>query len=291
MSVALRLQVAIKLAKEDEQTLSALLIQAEESKSREMAATKRADEAVTLIRALTLEVNTLKRKLKAFETENFDKNAGSAVMSLQQQQAMNELADVEVDGMLGDLDKIQTAPRDISTVALASATPFDKWKMSNFLFSPDTPAASAAHDKHVVDLLMESATQQLIGELRTKRTKASIGKLKKLEKRIVVEQDIRKMQATTSIPANDFDGLQISEDAAADAADYSTFFLSPAAEQRWGNRVGFDHNNMARMNLWNAGDPLHSVTKSPGKLKSLHHRDGASGGLTSLSHSTGKLNI
>lgn len=295
VSVALRLQVAIKLAKEDEQTLAQLAAEAEESKARELAATKRADEAVTLIRALTIEVNSLKRQLKAYENEKADsKAAQSSVMSLHQQAAMNEVADAEVDALLSSTPaEAQPVYKDVSEVALKSATPFDKWKMSHFLFTPDTPAASLNHDKHVVDVLMESATQELIDDIRTRRTTASLGKMKKLQKRISNEQDRSKMMNWTVHPANDYEGLLLPDTGLPPSSspraaltthlssekDFGEFFISAGVEQKWGNRSTFDHANMGRVNLWAAGDQLHPVKKSskvggaqgksPVKLQSL----------------------
>lgn len=294
VSVALRLQVAIKLAKEDEQTLAQLAAEAEESKARELAATKRADEAVTLIRALTIEVNSLKRQLKAFENERTDsKTAQSSVMSLHQQAAMNEVADAEVDVMLTSAPvEPQPVYKDVSEVASKTATPFDKWKMSHFLFTPDTPAASVNHDKHVVDILMESATRELIDDIRSRRTTASLGKMKKLQKRISNEQDRTKMMNLTVHPANDYEGLLLPEAGLPPTAapmvphvtkpssekDFGEFFVSAGVEQKWGNRPTFEHANMGRVNLWAAGDQLHPVKKapvagshgkSPVKLKSL----------------------
>lgn len=288
--------MAIKLAKEDEQTLAQLAAEAEESKARELAATKRADEAVTLIRALTIEVNSLKRQLKTYEVDKIEsKSDKSSMMSLNQQLAMNDVADAEVEAMLNNTNTSQAAFKDVSQVALKSATTFDKWKMEHFLFTPDTPGASLNHDKHVVDVLMESATQELIDDIRMKRTCSSLGKVKKLQKRIVNEQDRSKMMAMTARPANDYEGVVLPDAVTgneshihsqippqqlppinASEKELVDFFLSTGVEQKWGNRPTFDHNNMGRMNLWAANDQLHprkqrnlgSPLKSPARLPS-----------------------
>ena len=62
----------------------------------------------------------------------------------------------------------------------SSATPFERWKMQQFLYSPDTPAASENHDKQVVDMLTMAATSAY-NEKRsvTRPTKTIIAKMTK----------------------------------------------------------------------------------------------------------------
>lgn len=291
VSVALRLQVSIKLANEDEETLTALQAQAEESKSREVVASKRAEEAMMLINALTLEVNTLKRRLRAYEVERGEKiGTGNSGLSLQQQLAMNEKADLEVDRLLAQpAQSLLTAPPDIGPLALQSATPFDKWKMTNFLYSPDTPAASLAHDKHVVELLMEAATAEVVNDIRAQRTVSSIAKSKRLVKRLNNDEMLRQHSSMTRIAANDLEGLcdlppltapltassqQQQAQAPQLATEQQRFFL-PGSPERWGAKPLFEHDNMGRSNLWTGHDNQHQHShpvqrqKTPVRLKSL----------------------
>ena len=64
ISVALKLQVAIKVSQDDSVLISSLKTQAHESKTKEIAAERMALEAAEMITSLTYEINALKRKFK-----------------------------------------------------------------------------------------------------------------------------------------------------------------------------------------------------------------------------------
>jgi hypothetical protein len=287
ISVALRLQVAIKVAKEDEQTLSELQTQAERSKCKELEASKRAEEASALIRALSIEVNALKRKLKIYEQEKSPDNNDThrTLLSIQQHHVMNEEADQEVDGLLQSENFTNSVPNFVSETVVQNASPFDKWKMSQLLYAPDTPAASLQHDKHVVEMLMEASTQALIEDLKHKQTKSSIAKMRNFQKRITNEQEsLRRNQPNTlNIPANEFETIKLEapelpidhqnnrrHEQYSHNNDSAAFFLGHSPEQRWGNQKQFEHENLGRLNLWTMSDQR---AKKTGKLKSLRRED------------------
>lgn len=173
ISVALRLQVAIKISAEDELTISSLQQQAAESKTKEILANRNALDAAEMVGSLNYEINLLRRKLKISEGEK------SATNNVNENYQMSyAAADAEVDQMLADSVGSFAATKFVDKQQELSATPFEKWKMNQFLFSPDTPAASEEHDKAVVQMLLEASSAQFNDDFR-KPTKSGIAKMKR----------------------------------------------------------------------------------------------------------------
>jgi len=166
ISVALRMQVAIKVAEEDEATIAQLQAQATESRTKEILANRMAQEAAEMVTSLNFEINLLKRKLKIAEGDRNGSPQGNQNDSVQQMS--HAMADDEVDNMMG-------------TIRPEQAVTFDRWKMDQFLFAPDTPAASEQHDKQVVQMLLNATTQDFHDTFTkpTKPTKSGIAKMRR----------------------------------------------------------------------------------------------------------------
>lgn len=175
ISVALRLQVAIKVSAEDELTIATLQQQAAESKTKEILANRNAQEAAEMVGSLNFEINQLRRKLKISEAEKPGATGNNANEVYQMSYAA---ADAEVDQMLSENTGSFPATKFVDRQQELSATPFEKWKMNHFLFSPDTPAASEEHDKAVVQMLLEASAAQFHDDFR-KPTKSGIAKMKR----------------------------------------------------------------------------------------------------------------
>lgn len=282
VATALKLQVAMKVAQEDQMTINSLQAMAEEAKAKEIEATKRSEEALEIINALNLEVNRMKRKIRNYESERQAQNP-TGILTAQQHQLMNEQADDEVEDLLNE-DAPIAAPKDISGHILAQATPFDRWKMSEFLFTPDTPAASAAHDKHVVDMLVDATNHEIVGDFVTRPTKGSIAKLKQSRSKGYANNETIKAQLTT-LGSNDYEVIngfgeidfQTSSPTRPGTMDKEDrkYFFNTAPEQQWGSKPVFNRDDMGRMNLWATNDPVKPASQhikksnSGVKLKSL----------------------
>ncbi|RYG95469.1 hypothetical protein EON65_55935 [archaeon] len=209
----------MKLSQEDEITMSQLLAQAEDSKARELVAKSKAEEATSIVNQLNLELVVLKRRLHALESERAKEEPN--IFSVQHQIAMTEEADLEVEAMFQKEVQAQV-PRNISERVLNDATPFERWKMNQFLYSTDTPAASKDHDSHVVDLLIDAATAHLQDSLR-KPTASYVGKMK----RGMSIGDLHDMQADPLSPLSATSPIRRTD---------KDFFLSDGLEQNWGAR-------------------------------------------------------
>ena len=101
-----------------------------------------------------------------------------------------------------------------------------------FLFSPDTPAASESQDKYVVDALSE--IPMISSTDITRPTKLSIAKT--AQKRY---SDSKNLSISASPNAKDRSG----------SGRGDQFFLDPKFPF-WGDGVKSDRENMARVNLW-----------------------------------------
>lgn len=229
VSVALRLQVAIKVAQEDETTMTSLIAQTEAARAKEIIATKKVEEATETINALSIEVNSLKRKLKALEQDRGQNNSSNT--SNQQFQKINELADEEVEAML-ERELRMEIPNFIDPVVANAATPFDRWKMSHFLYAPDTPAGSKAHDTHAVRMLLKATTAEVSPDKISRPTQASIIRSKKI---------FSGSSPSTSPLTSPLRPRSKHKD---------HFFLGDEAEQSWSHKSGFDRGNMGRINIW-----------------------------------------
>lgn len=218
ISVALQLQVSIKLSREDEHTISSLLTQTEEAKAKELIAKSKAEEATSIVNQLNLEINALKRRLHSIEADRGNTD-NTGILSIQQQLQLSEEAEAEVESMLNSELHVPV-PRSVTDKQLQNATPFDRWKMNQFLYASDTPAASEHHDNHVVDMLIEAATLQL-NDAR-KLTATTIGKLRK----------ISSFQDPGGLEQSESPWPKLSPTRKTDR----DFFLSDEVEQMWGAR-------------------------------------------------------
>eukprot|EP01036_Dinobryon_divergens_P022868 gene22868-31169_t len=246
VAVALRLQVAIKVTQEDEYTISILQRDIAEARSNAIISSRQASVAAETIASLNLEISSLKRRLRAIEKER-----------ISQAPNPNFLADSEVDAFMAQDLLRMTIPPDIGGKP-ALATPFERWKIEKFLFSPDTPAASESQDKYVVDALSE--IPMISSADITRPTKISVAKT--AQKRY---SDSKNMSMASSPSGKDHS-----------SGGNDQYFLDPKFPF-WGDGVKTDRDNLARVNLWTtlshsrvAEELITSPTgqsKSPGKLR------------------------
>lgn len=154
VSVALKLQVAIKVSKDDEVTISNLRKASEESRKEALEATKQATAADNIIKSLKLEISSLKRKLK--ESQQYSHLYASNESDLQGNKNFTEVADAEVDVIMNGtatggqelplhpdlIDLLDTSTRKSreltkSTTNNKVVTPFQVWKIQNYIKTPD----------------------------------------------------------------------------------------------------------------------------------------------------------
>jgi hypothetical protein len=261
ISVALQLQVAIKVSQEDELTIASLLSQTEEAKAKELVAKSKAEEATSIVNQLNLEINAVKRKLNLLDIERG--TVDTSILSVQQQLALTEEADAEVESMLRS-DMGTRAPHIISDKVLQGATPFERWKMNKFLYSSDTPAASEMHDTHVVDMLLDAATNQLQLENARKPTAAYIAKLKR------------------GLPTSELNSNELREHTMGQVSPVRRtdrdYFLSDDVEQVWGSRfrgnINANNTNNINNNMRLASTPqLLPKKKNTTKLASISTKE------------------
>ncbi len=232
-------------------------------------------EAHEMILSLNLEINTLKRKLKLQESErgtNTFSTTNSNAANNEVFNRMNQHADDEVDQLMGADMNIPVLPGTGGRPDLA--TPFDRWKMQQFVYAPNTPAASEAHDKAVVDMLLAASTMQLQDDY-AKPTKSGIAKMKRLvsltKLRVADKKegyDYRLGTATADAGgANGYEGVgedfdntgaqslrnsgswSLAVPRVQHTAEDEKFFLEMSSPM-WGGGPRFDRDNMGRNNLW-----------------------------------------
>jgi hypothetical protein len=185
VSLSLRSQVSSQMQQLDQETISVLRNEVTEARRDALVATKQFGEATDAIVGLKREIQSLKRKVKDIQIEKaqddevftMPKDAGGATMGFGGMSNFGETADGEVDKMMTQKIKIPL-PNGISTSS--KTTTFQEWKMQQFLYAPDTPAASMNHDKAVVDLMFAAASQPTGPELSDRFTKSIIAKKKPL---------------------------------------------------------------------------------------------------------------
>jgi hypothetical protein len=148
-----------------------------------LLADKQSQAAQDIIAMLKLEINTLKRKLKegghiddtnrqsshaaphmaSSSSSSSMKGPEAPVESLggtYQKPTLGMQADNEVDQMISGGLKFAIPKQTGGNIEKAST--FQKWKIEQFLYAPDTPAASKDHDLHTVDMLAELATMETL---------------------------------------------------------------------------------------------------------------------------------
>ena len=153
VATSLKLQLAGKLAEADATTIQSLRKELFESRKAASISQKREEAASEIIQALRYEIAHLKRQVRDAKAES----ASSATIghsNLQQE------ADQFVDQLMRRRDITYSPERLTSTSGGASPTPFQQWKIENFLWAPDTPSASAYHDAEAVEQLMLAAIEQ-----------------------------------------------------------------------------------------------------------------------------------
>ena len=184
VSLNLRTQVANQMHELDNTTIGVLRNEVTEARRDALIATKQFGEATDAIVGLKREIQSLKRKVKDIQIEKQEdelftmpKDAGASAMGFGGTSNFGESADGEVNSMMKQKIKIPL-PNGISTSA--KTTTFQEWKMQQFLYAPDTPAASMNHDKAVVDLMFAAASQPQGIDLPDRFTKSIIAKKKPL---------------------------------------------------------------------------------------------------------------
>lgn len=173
VSVALRLQVAVKVAQNDERTTVELRRDCSEAKINAAIANKRADEAAEIIQALKIEISCLKRKVRELQTSDEELPDVSNA-------ALHAIASAEVDKMsFNQANKVKFASNTGGHPERSTA--FQQWKMQHFLWTPDTAAASQEHEKHTVDMMADAITAETLKGLNRFQypIHSSVGKLKK----------------------------------------------------------------------------------------------------------------
>ncbi len=159
VSVALRMQVSNQMTSLDNRTIEVLRNEVTEARRDAVIANKQFAEAADAIVGLKREIQSLKRKVKEIQTEkpsddrstfSMPKDISGAPMGFSGSSNFGNEADGEVDKLMSTKIKV-SLPNGIATSS--KTTTFQEWKMQQFLFAPDTPAASINHDKAVVDLL------------------------------------------------------------------------------------------------------------------------------------------
>lgn len=180
VSVAFRLQVAIKTAQDDESLIATLRKEATEARMEAVLANKRAEAAAELISSLKIEISSLKRKLK--ESPQATTGAiGDEPPNIPRYETIGQLADREVEAMMKKGLQYNIPRKTGGNTDNAST--FQKWKIQQYIYTPDTPAGSLDHDVHTVDMLSEMAYDELMKEHNhsyEKSIKSSAGKMKKL---------------------------------------------------------------------------------------------------------------
>jgi hypothetical protein len=128
------------MVEEDEFTITALQNEATEARKNALVANKQSVEATEMISLLNIEINSLKRKIRAIESEKIKRTGDGSY------QAIATIADQEVDTMLRNNESFTSLSSSPTHVKTATATPFQRWKIEQFLYAPDAtttgPSAS-----------------------------------------------------------------------------------------------------------------------------------------------------
>ena len=206
VAVALRLQVAMKVSEEDEQSSLSLRKVVAEARTAAMISNRQNTVAVELISSLKREINALKRKLKEVTAEQQSSSSSSVTRTSSPVQgsghpastakageaSFGQVADAEVDAMMeGGLQ--YALPHSLGGKT-ETATAFQQWKINKFLYSPDTPSGSLNHDKQVVDLLSAAATFAATGNkgggFFDRTTKSIIAKQKPVDEGRLANEEL-----------------------------------------------------------------------------------------------------
>jgi len=191
VAVALRLQVSHQVNKMDETTMFELRKEVSDARMSALSANKQFAEATDVIISLKREIGSLKRQVrdvrnmdipdpnaaprltappdaaKAASLKSSEKQGGGAPINLGGQSAFGAQADNEVDELMSTpLYKPRAAGpggKLPSPLKSNQTTPFQEWKMQQYLYAPDTLEGSRNHDPLVVQLLHAAATASAAG--------------------------------------------------------------------------------------------------------------------------------
>lgn len=205
VAVALRLQVSYQITEMDEMTMNELRKEVSDARMAALTANKQFQEAADVILSLKREIASLKRQMKDVrnvELQNpnaapqlsappvaaADKAFSSPLkkgegvpIHLGGHSSFGQEADAEVDAlMLKQLYSTGSTPSrpGLSPPVRSKQTPFQDWKMQQFLYAPDTLGGSRNHDPVVVSLLTAAASRALDANagLSERSTKSIIAK-------------------------------------------------------------------------------------------------------------------
>lgn len=186
VAVALRLQVSYQITEMDELTMNELRKEVSDARMAALSANKQFQEAADVIVSLKREIGSLKRQMKDVrnvELQNPNaapqlaappvaidkdkvfssppKKGEGAPIHLGGHSSFGQEADAEVDAlMLKQLYSSGKHAAGLSPVR-SKQTPFQEWKMQQFLYAPDTLGGSRNHDPVVVSLLNAAASRAL----------------------------------------------------------------------------------------------------------------------------------
>jgi hypothetical protein len=200
IALALRLNTALKVSQDDEEIIETLRKEALESRTEALAMKKQVEVANNMINSLKLEINSLKKKLsdmQAIDYPTIGTHHRSSDSSQHHSSGMNS-SNVSLSGhapvslgMLSDREVDEMFAREETSsygdsINLNQFTPFQRWKMDNYIYTEDTPGGSVNHDLESVQRLEELVLRESMEQFKElprfrKYTKTAATKSKKLE--------------------------------------------------------------------------------------------------------------
>lgn len=302
MSVALRLQVQAKVSQGDEFTISQLQNEVAMAKAEAIAAKKQGNEAAEIITSLNLEISSLKRRVK--EREKSDSAANKDANNPLNPLNMQDAADEEVDEMMRrgvhgapfgmalqeDSDAKVALNRDIytrrvkdNTIDRVISTPFQRWKMEQFLFVPDSAVDTAFDEQVKLEELLADATAELTSENFVNKRKKKLSALSKT---------VHGSSQSRGSTANSLPKMNLYSSAKLSPSKLDSEYFLDAEAPTWGSDPKFNRENLGRLNVWMSKDPP-SNKKISKNSTSNGSSTGAGGSamktVKSLRHSTSTL--
>lgn len=185
VAVALRLQVSYQINEMDEKTINELRKEVSDARMSALSANKQFSEAADVILSLKREISSLKRQMKDVRNTDLPNpnappqlampgqthSTGSPTpkaINLGGQSSFGQQADADVDKMMAmPLYKptLGAGGKPLNSPIKSSQTPFQEWKMQQYVYAPDTMQGSRNHDPLVVQLL-NAATMKASQESR-----------------------------------------------------------------------------------------------------------------------------
>jgi hypothetical protein len=207
VEVALRLQVSYQVNEIEEATIMELRKEVSDARISAILAQKQFSEAADVILSLKREIGSLKRQLR--DVRNTDlpdpnapprldapKPAASATLPAGEGVVQKDLgtsinlggqslfgiqADMEVDQMMATplyKPTLGSGGKPLVSPADGVQTPFQEWKLQNYVYAPDTMQGSRNHDPLVVQLLNSAASSLRGGAVADRSTKAVLAKMR-----------------------------------------------------------------------------------------------------------------